>query len=126
MGKKIILFFYPKDNTPGCTEEACSLRDGYSKLKQKGYLLLGVSPDSYRKHQNFIKKHTLPFSLISDVNSKMNIEFGLWIKKKLWGHEYMGTNRTTYILNEKGVITHIINDVDTADAAEQVLETIGD
>lgn len=124
LGEKAILFFYPKDNTPACTQEACSFNAEYSRLKQYGYRVFGISPDSQRKHANFIKKFDLKYTLISDTDARMNKEFGLWVKKKLYGHEYMGTARTTYILDEKGIITHIIHDVDTENAANQVIDLL--
>lgn len=123
-GKKHILFFYPKDNTPGCTAEACSFRDAYSDLKKKGYELYGVSVDSVKSHQKFIANHQLPFPIISDHEKKMVEEFGLWVQKKFMGREYMGTARTTYIIDENSVITHIIDKVDTKAAAEQILSLI--
>jgi peroxiredoxin Q/BCP len=122
--KKYILFFYPKDNTPGCTAETCSFRDAYSALKKKGYELYGVSIDSIKSHQKFIENHQLPFPIISDHEKLMVAEFGLWVKKKFMGREYMGTARTTYIIDEKSAITHIIDKVDTKEAAEQILQLI--
>jgi len=123
-GKKYILFFYPKDNTPGCTAEACSIRDNYSELKKKGYELYGVSVDSPKSHLKFIEKFDLPFPLISDEDKKLVNFFGLWVQKKFMGREYMGTHRATYIIDENGVITHLIDKVDTKDAAEQILNLL--
>jgi peroxiredoxin Q/BCP len=122
--QKQIVFFYPKDNTPGCTAEACSLRDSYSTLKEKGYEILGVSVDPVKSHQKFIDNHQLPYRLISDSEKKMVEEFGLWVQKKFMGREYMGTDRKTIILDGQGVITNIIDKVDTKNAAEQVLGLI--
>lgn len=124
LGKKYILFFYPKDNTPGCTAEACSLRDQYDELKQKNFEIYGVSVDSVKSHQKFISKFQLPFPLISDEDKKMVETFGLWTKKKFMGREYMGTTRATFIINEEGIITHIIDKVDTKNAAEQILSIL--
>lgn len=125
IGKKYILFFYPKDNTPGCTAEACSIRDSYSELKSKGYELYGVSVDSAKSHIKFIEKFDLPFPLITDESKELVNYFGLWIQKKFMGREYMGTNRVTYIIDEKGIISHLIEKVDTKEAAKQLLEVIG-
>lgn len=123
-GKKYIVFFYPKDNTPGCTAEACSLRDGYNDLKKKGYELYGVSVDSTKSHLKFIDNHQLPFPLISDTEKSLVEDFGLWGKKKFMGREYMGTTRATFLIDENGLISHIIDKVDTKNAAEQILEMI--
>lgn len=124
IGKKYILFFYPKDNTPGCTAEACSIRDSYVELKSKGYELYGVSVDSAKSHVKFIEKFDLPFPLITDESKELVNYFGLWIQKKFMGREYMGTNRVTYIIDEKGIISHLIEKVDTKEAAKQILEFI--
>jgi thioredoxin-dependent peroxiredoxin len=121
---KQIVFFYPKDNTPGCTAEACSLRDSYSTFKEKGYEILGVSVDPVKSHQKFIDNHQLPYRLISDSEKKMVEEFGLWVQKKFMGREYMGTDRKTIVLDAQGIVTHIIDKVDTKNAAEQVLALI--
>lgn len=123
-GKKYIVFFYPKDNTPGCTAEACSLRDGYNDLKKKGYELYGVSVDSTKSHLKFIDNHQLPFPLISDMEKSLVEDFGVWGKKKFMGREYMGTTRATFLIDENGLISHIIDKVDTKNAAEQILEMI--
>ncbi len=123
-GKKYILFFYPKDNTPGCTAEACSIRDNYSELKFKGYELFGVSVDSAKSHLKFIEKFDLPFPLITDEDKKLVTQFGLWGEKKFMGRTYMGTTRATFLINENGTITHIIDKVDTKEAAKQLLELI--
>lgn len=121
-GKKVILYFYPKDDTPGCTKEACSFRDNYSLLKEKGYEVLGVSVDSTKKHQKFIEKHELPFTLIADEEQKVVSDYGVWGLKKFMGREYMGTNRTTFVIDEKGKIERIIDKVDTTNSAAQILE----
>lgn len=122
-GKKLALYFYPKDNTSGCTAEACSLRDGYEELRNAGYEMIGVSKDSAKSHQGFIAKQQLPFRLIADTETSLQQEFGVWAEKKLYGRTYMGTLRTTFIINEEGVITHIIGpkQVKTKDHAHQIL-----
>jgi len=122
--KKLILFFYPKDNTPGCTAEACNLRDNYEVLKKKGFELLGVSPDSSKKHQNFINKFEFPFSLLADTNLEVIKSYGIWGLKKFMGKEYEGVHRTTFIINEKGAIDRVISKVKTKAHAEQILEMI--
>jgi peroxiredoxin Q/BCP len=107
-GKKLVLYFYPKDNTSGCTAEACSLRDGYHELQEAGYEVLGVSKDSPRSHQGFIGKYALPFDLIADTNTKLLDEFGVRAEKVMYGRKYMGTLRTTFIINEEGIVERII------------------
>lgn len=123
-GKKLILYFYPKDSTPGCTAEACSLRDSYDALQAAGYEVLGVSKDSVKSHKNFIAKQSLPFQLISDTETKLNQEFGVWAEKKMAGRTYMGTLRTTFIINEDGIIERIISpkEINTKDHANQILK----
>ena len=122
-GKKLALYFYPKDNTPGCTAQACSLRDGYQDLKKAGYAVVGVSVDSEDSHRKFIEKFDLPFPLIADVDKKLVQEFGVWQEKKNYGKTYMGTVRTTFLIDEAGIIRHIIEGrgVDTKNHAEQIL-----
>ena len=107
-GKKLALYFYPKDNTSGCTAEACSLRDGYKELQAAGYEVVGVSKDSAKSHQGFIAKQELPFSLIADTDTTLQQQFGVWAEKKLYGRSYMGTLRTTFIIDEDGIVTNII------------------
>ena len=126
-GKKVVLYFYPKDNTPGCTAEACSLRDNYAELKSKGYEIVGVSTDSTASHNKFIAKHELPFTLIADTDKKLVEEMGVWGEKSMCGRKYMGTLRTTFILNEEGVVEKIFfpKEVKTKVHAEQILEYIG-
>lgn len=123
-GKKIALYFYPKDNTSGCTAEACSLRDGYPALQAAGYEVIGVSKDSAKSHQGFISKQQLPFRLIADTETNLQQEFGVWAEKKLYGRTYMGTLRTTFIINEEGVVEKIIGpkEVKTSDHANQILK----
>jgi len=123
-GKRLILYFYPKDNTSGCTAEACSLRDGYEQLSNLGYEVIGVSPDSEKSHQSFIKKYDLPFRLISDTNQIVASLYGVWAEKKMYGRSYMGILRTTFIIDEKGVITHVISKVNTGDHVKQILEIV--
>ena len=122
-GKKLVLYFYPKDNTPGCTAQACSLRDEYSELRAKGYEVLGVSVDSTVSHQKFIKKYDLPFNLISDGDKTLSELFGTWGEKKLYGKSYMGMLRTTFIINENGIIEKIIlpKEVNTKEHGIQVM-----
>lgn len=122
-GKKLALYFYPKDNTSGCTAEACSLRDGYRELQAAGYEVVGVSKDSAKSHQGFIAKQNLPFKLIADTDTALQQAFGVWAEKKLYGRSYMGTLRTTFIINGDGVIEKIIGpkEVKTKDHANQIL-----
>lgn len=122
--EKYILFFYPKDNTPGCTAEACSIRDEYQAIKKLGYELYGVSVDSIKSHLKFIDNHQLPFPLISDEEKTLVEAFGVWGKKKFMGREYMGTNRATFILDDSGAITHVIDKVDIKNAAQQLLDIL--
>ncbi|MDE6272012.1 MAG: thioredoxin-dependent thiol peroxidase [Muribaculaceae bacterium] len=123
-GKKIALYFYPKDNTPGCTAQACNLRDNYDALLDAGYQVVGVSVDSASSHKKFIEKHQLPFPLISDPDHKVVEDWGVWGKKKLAGREYMGTMRTTFIISPDGVVERIITpkQVKTKIHASQILE----
>ena len=120
-GKKLVLYFYPKDNTPGCTDEACSLRDGYSDLKKHGYEIIGVSADSEKSHQGFIAKHDLPFRLIADPDKKVINAYGAWGEKKMYGKSYEGIIRKTFIISENGVIEKIIDKVNTKDHSTQIL-----
>ena len=120
-GKKVVMYFYPKDNTPGCTAEACSFASGYAELRKAGYEIVGVSKDSVASHKKFADKYSLPFILIADTDLILNKEFGVWQEKKMCGKTYMGTVRTTFVADENGVITHIINKVNSKDAANQIL-----
>lgn len=122
-GKKLALYFYPKDNTSGCTAQACSLRDGYEQLLAAGYEVIGVSKDSAKSHQGFISKQSLPFSLIADTETTLNQAFGVWQEKSMYGRKYMGTARTTFIINEEGIIERVIDskEVNTKDHANQIL-----
>ena len=122
-GQKVVLYFYPKDNTPGCTAQACNLRDHYAELRQAGYAVIGVSVDSGKSHQKFIEKNALPFPLITDTEKKLVEQFGVWGEKTMCGRKYMGTFRTTFILNEEGVVERIITpkEVKTKEHAAQIL-----
>lgn len=123
-GKKIVLYFYPKDNTPGCTAQACSLRDNYEALQKQGYVVLGVSADNEKSHQKFIEKQQLPFDLIADTDTKLSAQFGTWGEKSMYGRSYMGMFRTTYIIDENGVIERIISpkEVNTKSHAQQIID----
>lgn len=120
-GKKIVLFFYPKDNTPGCTAEACNLRDNYPELIKKGYEVIGVSADSEKSHEKFAAKFDLPFPLIADTDKTIINDYGIWGPKKFMGREYDGIHRTTFVIDENGNIEKMINKVKTKDHAAQVL-----
>jgi len=122
LGSKVILYFYPKDNTPGCTVEACSLRDGYDDLRSKGFEVIGVSADSASSHAGFKKKFNLPFVLVSDTDKSVLHAYGVWGEKKFMGKKYMGISRTTFVIDKKGFIASIIEKVNTKDHAKQVLE----
>jgi len=121
-GKKVVLYFYPKDQTPGCTEEACNLRDNINDLTKTGYTVLGVSSDNEASHKEFQQKYNLPFSLVADTDKSINEKYGVWVEKERDGKKYMGTARTTFIIDEKGVITNIIDKVDTKSHAGQILQ----
>lgn len=120
-GKKLVLYFYPKDSTPGCTAEACDLRDNYKVFQKKGYEILGVSPDSASKHQKFIAKYELPFSLLADEDHAVAEAYGAWGEKSLYGKKYMGILRSTFVIDEKGKIENIIEKVDTKNHSAQLL-----
>ena len=122
LGRKTILYFYPKDNTSGCTAEACSLRDNHEALIAKGYNVIGVSKDSAASHRKFIDKYELPFTLLADTTTQMQQAFGVWAEKSLYGRKYMGTLRHTFIFNEEGILTEIITKGDTQNHAEQILK----
>lgn len=121
-GRRTILYFYPKDNTSGCTLEAKSMRDGKAALAEAGYDIYGVSPDSQRSHQNFCAKHELNFTLLSDTEKRMAEAFGVWVEKKMYGRAYMGIQRTTFIIDEQGVIEQIFDKVDTKNHYQQILD----
>ncbi len=123
-GKKIVLYFYPKDSTPGCTAQACSLRDNYVALQKAGYVVIGVSADSEKSHQKFIEKQQLPFDLIADTETKLSAQFGTWGEKSMYGRQYMGMFRTTFIIDENGKIERIISpkEVNTKTHAQQIID----
>lgn len=122
IGKKTIIYFYPKDNTSGCTAQACNLRDNYQALVKAGYNVVGVSKDSAASHVKFIEKNQLPFTLLADTTTQMQQEFGVWAEKKLYGRTYMGTLRQTFIFNVEGILEEIIEKVNTKDHATQILK----
>ena len=123
-GSRTVLYFYPKDNTSGCTLEAKSLRDGKAELASRGYNIVGVSPDGERSHQNFCTKHELNFTLIADTNHSVCEAFGVWAEKSMYGRKYMGVKRTTFLLDEEGRITHIFDKVKTATHFEQIINEL--
>lgn len=123
-GKKVVLYFYPKDDTPGCTVEACSFRDGIAQIKKKGAVVLGVSADSVASHQKFKKKHDLNFSLLSDESKKIVEEYGVWKEKSMYGKKFMGIERTTFIIDEKGKIKKIFPKVSVKEHYEEVLAAL--
>ena len=120
-GQKLILFFYPKDDTPGCTAAACSLRDQYAELREAGYAMLGVSPDPVKKHAKFVEKYQFPFHLLADPDQIVLRAYGVWGPKKFMGREYEGVNRTTFIIDERGKIAHVFSKVKTKTHAQQIL-----
>jgi peroxiredoxin Q/BCP len=120
-GKKVVLYFYPKDMTPGCTAEACNLRDNYKLLQKQGYEVFGVSTDSEKSHQKFVAKEKLPFSLLADADKTIHTKYGTWVEKSMYGRKYMGTARVTFVIDEKGVISEIIEKVDTKNHTAQIL-----
>jgi len=122
-GKKVILYFYPKDMTPGCTAESCNLGENYSTLQDKGFAVLGVSPDPAKKHQKFIDKYSLPFSLIADEDKEVIRSYGVWGPKKFMGKEYDGVHRTTFVIDENGLIEKIFTKVKTKDHSNQILSS---
>jgi thioredoxin-dependent peroxiredoxin len=120
-GKKVVLYFYPKDDTPGCTAEACSLRDNYDSLTNAGYTILGVSTDDPLSHKDFKNKYSLPFTLIADTDTSVNKKYGVWVEKVRDGQKFWGTARTTFLINEKGIVIEKIDKVDTKQHATQIL-----
>ncbi len=121
IGKKVVLYFYPRDNTPGCTAQACNLKDNYNTLQQNGYTILGISKDSPKSHQKFINKFDLPFDLIADENQNIHMKYGTWIEKSMYGKNYMGTARWTFLIDEKGNIENIIQKVKIKEHTSQIL-----
>ena len=124
-GQKVVLYFYPKDDTETCTKEACNLRDNYAALKKKGVAVLGVSADGEKSHKKFEKKYSLPFTLLADPDKKIISDYGVWAEKFFMGRYYMGILRTTFLINEKGKIDHIIEKVESKRHSEQIIETWG-
>ena len=120
-GKKIILYFYPRDNTPTCTKEACNLRDNYHSLLDKGFEVIGVSTDAAKSHQKFISKHQLPFDLLADTEKEIHQKYGSWVEKSMYGRTYMGTARVTFVIDEKGKIIDIIEKVKAKEHAAQII-----
>ena len=120
-GKTVVLYFYPKDDTPGCTAQACNLRDNYASLLSKGYAVLGVSVDDEKSHQKFIKKFDLPFPLLADTDHAIVEAYDVWVEKNMYGRTYMGTARTTFVIDENGIISEIIQKVDTKNHTDQIL-----
>lgn len=119
-GKKVALFFYPEDDTPTCTQQACNMRDNYSQLTSKGIIVLGISPDDEKKHKKFEEKFSLPFTLLIDPDLKIANKYGVWGEKNLYGHKFMGIKRTTFLINEKGKIDHIIKRVLSKKHTDQI------
>ena len=124
-GKKLALYFYPKDNTETCTIESCNLRDNFAALKKKGIVVLGVSVDNEKSHKKFEKKYSLPFTLLADTEKVIVNDYGVWAEKKFMGRTYMGILRTTFLINEKGEIDHIIDKVESKNHTAQIMETWG-
>ncbi len=124
IGKTVILYFYPKDDTPGCTAEACSFRDNYQSLLAKGFAVIGVSTDDEKSHKKFETKYSLPFPLIADQDKKIVEAYGVWVEKNMYGRKYMGTARTTFIIDAGGVITAVIEKVDTRNSSQQVTDIL--
>lgn len=120
-GKKVIFYFYPKDQTPGCTAQACNLRDHYKELQDAGFVVLGISSDSERSHQNFINKQSIPFTLLADPDKVVHNLYGTWVEKNMYGRKYMGTARTTFVIDEHGKIADIISKVKTKEHTSQIL-----
>lgn len=124
-GKKLVLYFYPQDDTPGCTNQACNLRDNYGILKNKGFEVVGVSPDDAAKHKKFEAKYELPFALIADTDMKMIEKYGVWGEKNMYGNKYMGLLRTTFLIDENGKIVHIIKKPKVKEHTEEILKIFG-
>lgn len=120
-GKKVVLYFYPKDNTPGCTDQACDLRDNIGAIKNAGYEIIGISIDDEKSHRKFIEKFSLPFPLIADVDKKIVEAFGVWVEKSMYGKTYMGTARVTFVIDENGIIVKVIDKVKTKEHSAQIL-----
>jgi thioredoxin-dependent peroxiredoxin len=124
LGKKVVLYFYPKDNTPGCTAEACDLNDNYLEFKGKGFEIVGVSPDGEASHRKFIEKFDLKFNLIADTDQNIMKDFDVWGEKSMYGKTYMGVNRTTFVIDEQGVISNVFTKVDTKNHTDQIFKAL--
>lgn len=124
LGKSVILYFYPKDDTPGCTAEACSFRDNYQSLLSQGFEVIGVSTDDEKSHKKFEKKFNLPFTLIADEDKSIVEAYGVWVEKNMYGKTYMGTARTTFLIGPDGLIKNVINKVDTQNSSQQILDLL--
>jgi peroxiredoxin Q/BCP len=124
LGEKVVVYFYPKDNTPGCTKQACNIRDNYKGLVDAGFKVFGVSTDNAKSHLKFVDKFDLPFPLLVDSDKKLHNIFGVWAEKKTFGKTYMGTIRKTFVLNEKGILKKIIEKVNTSDHASQIIDQV--
>jgi peroxiredoxin Q/BCP len=122
-GSKLVLFFYPKDNTPTCTKEACNLRDNYQILRDQGYQVLGISSDNEKSHQKFIDKHQLPFSLLADTEKQVHEAYQTWVEKSMYGRKYMGTARKTFVIDENGIIAKVIEKVKAVEHTNQILSS---
>jgi peroxiredoxin Q/BCP len=125
-GSRVVLYFYPKDDTPGCTKQACSLRDGFATFKKKGIKVFGVSIDDEKSHQKFIEKYDLPFDLLADTDKKIVEKYGVWGEKSMYGRKYMGTHRKTFLIDENGKIVKIFDKVKVAEHADEVLKAFGE
>jgi peroxiredoxin Q/BCP len=123
-GETVVLYFYPKDDTPGCTAEACDFRDNYQLLSSQGYEVIGVSTDDEKSHKKFETKYSLPFTLIADSDQQIVNAYGVWVEKNMYGKKYMGTQRSTFIIDAEGTISHVINKVDTKNSSAQVLDLL--
>jgi peroxiredoxin Q/BCP len=124
LGKKIVIYFYPKDDTPGCTTQACAFRDAYDDFKQQNIVVIGISKDDPESHLKFIQKYDLPFILLSDEDVKVAEYFGVWVEKSMYGKKYMGMSRTTFVINEKGIITHVFEKASPSENASDIINAL--
>lgn len=125
LGQKIVIYFYPQDDTPGCTQQACNLRDNYAILKKNGFAIIGVSPDDIEKHEKFVNKYDLPFTLLADPKMTIINKYGVWGEKNLYGNKFMGVLRTTFVIDEKGIIIHVFKKPKTKEHAEEIIAKTG-